>query len=117
MEILKASREDKENLINSCHEIYGACRHKAKFHRFIKNGNVTNNTNTDDGGKPERVDNNSVDRATSVCKNVAAEEGKEIQTSNPQPEHASCELQTLELEEEEPPGDSQARMQVTVVCV
>ena len=76
MEILKASREDKENLINSCHEIYGACRHKAKFHRFIKNGNVTNNTNTDDGGKPERVDNNSVDRATSVCKDVAAEEEK-----------------------------------------
>ena len=34
LEILKVSRKSPERLINSCNEIYGACRHKPKFHRY-----------------------------------------------------------------------------------
>jgi GIY-YIG catalytic domain len=34
IEILKASRKDPKSLINSCNEIYGACRHKPRFHRY-----------------------------------------------------------------------------------
>ena len=38
MEILKAKRLDKLNeenkLINTSKELYGACRHKTKFHRY-----------------------------------------------------------------------------------
>ena len=34
--ILKASRESPQSLINSCSEIYGACRHKPKFHRYTQ---------------------------------------------------------------------------------
>ena len=34
LEILKMSRYKPNLLINSCNEIYGACRHKAKFHRY-----------------------------------------------------------------------------------
>ena len=34
LEILKRSKENPEQLINSRGEIYGACRHKTKFHRF-----------------------------------------------------------------------------------
>ena len=47
--ILDKSRNDKENLINSCGEIYGACRHKSKFHRY-----TMNITSTDDGYNPEK---------------------------------------------------------------
>ncbi|CAB9514199.1 expressed unknown protein [Seminavis robusta] len=34
LEILKRSRESPEKLINSCNEIYGACRHKPRFHKY-----------------------------------------------------------------------------------
>ena len=35
LQILKASKSiDRDKLINSSHEIYGACRHKSKFHRY-----------------------------------------------------------------------------------
>ena len=38
LEIHKAILEEKKNgtfnLINSAHELYGACRHKTQFHRF-----------------------------------------------------------------------------------
>ena len=52
VEIYKALRNSASeklkipNLINSAHEMYGACRHKAKFHRFVP---VTY-PSTDDGG-------------------------------------------------------------------
>ena len=36
LEILKMTRTHPDLLINSCNEIYGACRHKAKFHRYIQ---------------------------------------------------------------------------------
>ena len=36
LEILKTSRTNQNKLINSCNEIYGACRHKPRFHRYIK---------------------------------------------------------------------------------
>ena len=34
--ILRASKENPNTLINSSTEIFGACRHKSKFHRFIR---------------------------------------------------------------------------------
>jgi GIY-YIG catalytic domain len=34
LEILKMSRYKPHLLINSCNEVYGACRHKPKFHRY-----------------------------------------------------------------------------------
>ena len=49
--ILKALGDKKEKrLINSNNELYGACRHKSKFHRYTN----TTNSNTDDGINPER---------------------------------------------------------------
>ena len=36
LEILKLARFKPHLLINSCNEIYGACRHKPKFHRYTK---------------------------------------------------------------------------------
>ena len=49
LEILRAVRNDKlnngEKLINSSHEIYGACRHKSKFHRY----RIIYNSSTDEG--------------------------------------------------------------------
>ena len=35
LEILKLSRYKPHLLINSCNEIYGACRHKPRFHRYV----------------------------------------------------------------------------------
>ena len=34
MEILRRHNKEPDKIINSCGEIYGACRHKPKFHRY-----------------------------------------------------------------------------------
>jgi hypothetical protein len=51
-EIIKRTLKNENNTINNCSEIYGACRHNTKFHRFIKTDICTS---TDDGVDPERV--------------------------------------------------------------
>jgi len=54
--ILKALGDNAEKrLINSNNELYGACRHKSKFHRY-----TTTNSNTDEGLDPEKGINFSV---------------------------------------------------------
>jgi GIY-YIG catalytic domain len=50
LEILKQARKNPESLINSCNEIYGACRHKPKFHRY-----KSRNPSTDESTNDERV--------------------------------------------------------------
>ena len=57
LSIIKALKVDKNlntrNVINSNNEIYGACRHKPKFHRYA----CLQITSTDEGLKsPERSD-------------------------------------------------------------
>jgi len=37
-EITKAKLEKNNQIVNSCNEIHGACRHKPRFHRFINEG-------------------------------------------------------------------------------
>ena len=50
--ILKQFRKDPISLINLRYEIYGACRHKTKFHRFRLNTSPS----TDEGqNSPERI--------------------------------------------------------------
>ena len=48
---------DFKSTINSCYEIFGACRHKTKFHRFLKEKQGVKSTSTDEGIKPENVNN------------------------------------------------------------
>ena len=48
--IHRAKIKEPDKVINSNHEIYGGCRHKTKFHRFINR-----NIGTDDGANPERA--------------------------------------------------------------
>jgi len=43
LEIIKMAKEEPENLINSRGEIYGACRHKTKFHRYMRQTTSTDN--------------------------------------------------------------------------
>ena len=58
IEMQKEKEEEKKEelkskmnlLINSSNEIYGACRHKPKFHRFFK----LNNLSADEGVNPEK---------------------------------------------------------------
>ena len=50
--IIKAGRKEPEKLINTCSEIYGACRHKPWFHRYQEEGKTIS---TDDPEKGERV--------------------------------------------------------------
>ena len=49
VEILQAHQQEKTKLINSKMEIFGACHHKTKFHRFLKENRMLNSTSTDDG--------------------------------------------------------------------
>ena len=51
MEILKAKRYDKKNFINTCDKIYGRCRHKPLFHRYIKQNEIS----ADEANKAEKV--------------------------------------------------------------
>jgi hypothetical protein len=49
-------QEECWRIINNCNEIYfGACRHKMRFHRFLKEHTDVKNTSTDEGDKPEKV--------------------------------------------------------------
>jgi hypothetical protein len=55
IEILRTIRQEEWKIINHCNEIYGACQHKTRFHRFLKEHTNAKNTSTDDGNKPEKV--------------------------------------------------------------
>ena len=48
--ILERLRENPDKLINSCDELFGSCRHKTKFHRY-----VSTDSSTDDSTKEEKV--------------------------------------------------------------
>ena len=49
--ILKFTREQPKQAINKCNEVYGACRHKPRFHRFKTNDKPS----TDESDDDERV--------------------------------------------------------------
>jgi hypothetical protein len=55
IEILHMINQEEWKIINHCNEIYGACQHKMRFHRFLKEHTHMNNTSTDEGNKPEKV--------------------------------------------------------------
>jgi hypothetical protein len=55
IEILCTIRQEEWKIINNCNEIYGACWHKTRFHRFLKEHTNMKNTSTDEGNKPEKV--------------------------------------------------------------
>jgi hypothetical protein len=55
IKILRTIHQEEWKIINHCNEIYGACRHKTRFHRFLKEHTNVKNTSTDDGDKPEKV--------------------------------------------------------------
>ena len=58
LEIFKALKEkgNSKKVINSNNELYGACRHKPRFHRYLNY-----NSSTDDGRtSPERVNESAV---------------------------------------------------------
>ena len=68
-------------LINSSNEIYGACRHKLKFHRFFK----LNNLSADKGVNPEK----------SLYEENAKKEGKEKNTKKRKKEKGAHECANL----------------------
>ena len=53
IKILKAQQMEENYLINLCYKIFGACRHKTRFHRFLKEKQSMKSTSTDEGIKPE----------------------------------------------------------------
>jgi hypothetical protein len=55
IEILHTIRQEEWRTMNHCNKIYGACRHKTRFHRFLKEHTDVKNTSTDEGDKPEKV--------------------------------------------------------------
>jgi hypothetical protein len=73
--ILMRSLENPKELINSYNEIYGACRHKTRFHRYIMNN--TDTPSTDDG-------ENTPERAPGTTSAKAAR-GDSVPTKNRQP--------------------------------
>jgi hypothetical protein len=54
LEIIKFGKANPRKLINSCNEIYGACRHRTRFHRFCTTIQI-NNASTDESIEDERV--------------------------------------------------------------
>ena len=72
-EIISMLKKDPKNLINSSSEIYGACRHNPKFHRFCKQ------TSTDERVERERVDSNP----TRIDRRLFTIEEEETQEETP----------------------------------
>ena len=68
-------------LINSSNEIYGACRHKPKFHRFFK----LNNLSADKGFNPEK----------SLYEENAKKEEKEKKTQKKKKRKGSARVREL----------------------
>ena len=56
IKISKVQQLEENYLINSCHKNFGVCRHKTRFHRFLKEKQSMKSTSTVEGIKPERVD-------------------------------------------------------------
>jgi hypothetical protein len=54
IEILHTTCQEEWRIINHCNEIYGSCRHKTRFHRFLKEHTDVKNTSTE-GNKSEKV--------------------------------------------------------------
>ena len=52
LEILKLTRTNRKLAINKCNEVYGACRHKPRFHRFDTQDSTAS---TDESYLDERV--------------------------------------------------------------
>ena len=59
IEILQAQQQEEYHLINCSSKKFDVCRHKMKFHRFLKEYKAMKSTctSTDEGDKPERVNN------------------------------------------------------------
>jgi hypothetical protein len=74
LEILKATYRNKQKSINSRNEIYGACRHKPKFHRYGRQSTAS----TDESIADERVQRPSSTSSTSTT----SSEGSEISQFN-----------------------------------
>jgi hypothetical protein len=55
IEILHTICQEEWKIINHCNKIYGACWHKTRFHRFLKEHTDVKNVSTDEGNKPEKV--------------------------------------------------------------
>jgi hypothetical protein len=55
IEILCTICQEEWKIINHCNKIYGACKHKKRFHRFLKEHTNVKNTSTEDSLKPEKV--------------------------------------------------------------
>jgi hypothetical protein len=55
IKILRTICEEEWKIINNCNEINGACQHKTRFHRFLKEYTNVKNTSTDESNKPEKV--------------------------------------------------------------
>ena len=53
---LEEKQLEENYLIDSCYGIFGACRHRTRFHRIFKEKQSVKSTSTDEGIKPERVD-------------------------------------------------------------
>jgi hypothetical protein len=61
IEILKHSNREPTSLVNSCNEIYGACRHHPKFHRY-----GSRSPSTDEPIEGERVTLTNVDTSNNM---------------------------------------------------
>ena len=55
MAILNLTRKTPHLAINKCNEVYGACRHRPRFHRFTQSRICDVNASTDESVKDERV--------------------------------------------------------------
>jgi len=65
MAILNLTRKTPQMAINKCNEVYGACRHRPRFHRFSQSQSESDaNASTDESVKDERVPRPSSTKST-----------------------------------------------------
>ena len=72
-------------MINKCNKVYGACRHKPRFHRFNQSQPSDAKTSTDESKKDERVTNPSSTTSAGSTNSNQSDMSSDTNTSESSP--------------------------------
>jgi hypothetical protein len=67
VEIIWAFKQEKDKIVNIKSEIFGACHHKTKFHKFLRENRMVKCTSTDDGICQKRVPGGGKSEESTPC--------------------------------------------------
>ena len=97
--------------INKCNEVYSACRHKPRFHRFNQSHSSDAKTSTDESVKDERVTNPSSTTSARSTNSDQSDLSSDSESSEASP--FSFDSYTYNVFTQGPEGSACARVSTT----